>query len=317
MFGCAVTSVRFALAVVLGASAMGKLWNRKGLDELSRTLRLGLRLPMARLVTTGWLAIETATAVGLLLPTTFGYAAAMAVLVFSCLTVGAALLAAQHRGFSCNCFGVRGSQLSRRTVLRNGVLTGAALFVAVAAWSPGGGWRPAPVSPAAVLTLLLALGLSLLVLRWLQGSDPTGSTIAVLPASGPDLGSPALRITAGTEEAQPLDTEQLSGRGYLLAFYSSSCLGCRAALPAMIGYAGERFDDPRQLIAVIVGDRRQGADIASALDGRAIVVHEPVAGPISTGYRINLFPSYVLVSEAGIVLATGQSVRDLPQRQPR
>jgi thiol-disulfide isomerase/thioredoxin len=165
----------------------------------------------------------------------------------------------------------------------------------------------------------LSLVLSLLVLRSLHGGAPTmlGSGGAALPASGPEPGSPALRITAVTEEAKLLDTEQFSGQGYLLAFYSSTCLGCRTALPAMTGYAGELFGDPRQLITVIVGDRRRGADIAATLRGSATVVHEPDGGPISSAYRINLFPSYVLVSEAGIVLATGQSVRDLPQRQPQ
>lgn len=169
------------------------------------------------------------------------------------------------------------------------------------------------------LAATLSLGLSLLVLRSLHGGAPAvpGSRAAVLPASGPRVGSPALRITALSEEGELLDTEQLSGQSYLLAFFSSTCPGCRTALPAMTSYAGRQFGEPRQLIVVIVGDRRRGADIASTLQGSATVVHEPEGGSISTAYRINLFPSYVLVSEAGIVLATGQSVRELPQRQPQ
>lgn len=165
----------------------------------------------------------------------------------------------------------------------------------------------------------LSLALSLLVLRSLNGGALVAqrSSGAVLPASGPEVGSPALPITALTEEAQLLDTSEFSGQGYLLAFFASSCQGCRAALPVMMGYAGQLFDSPRQLITVIVGDRRLGADIASTLRGRATVVHEPEGGPVSTAYQINLFPSYILVSEAGTVVATGQSVRDLPQRQPQ
>ena len=162
----------------------------------------------------------------------------------------------------------------------------------------------------------LSLVLSLLVLRSLHGGAATmpGSPV-VLPASGPELGSPALRITAVTDEAKLLDTDLFSGQGYLLAFFSSTCLACRTALPALTSYAGELFGDPRRLIAVIVGDRRRGADIASTLQGCATLVHEPEGGPISSAYRIALFPSFVLVSEEGIVLATGQSVRELPQRQ--
>lgn len=163
----------------------------------------------------------------------------------------------------------------------------------------------------------LSLVLSVLVLRSLQAGAPTRheAGTVVLPASGPEPGSRALRITAVTEEATVVDTDDFSGQGYLVAFFSSTCLGCRMALPAMTSYAGELFDDPRRLIAVIVGDHRQGADIASTLKGSATVVHETEGGPISSAYRITLFPSYVLVSEEGTVLATGQSVRELPQRQ--
>jgi hypothetical protein len=165
----------------------------------------------------------------------------------------------------------------------------------------------------------LALGLSLVALRALNSGAPAvpGSAAAVLPASGPEVGSAARRITALTAEAKLLDTDQLAGQRYLLAFFSSSCQGCRTALPAMMSYAAQLFGSSERLIAVIVGDPGRGADIALTLQGSATVVHEPEGGPIATGYEINLFPSYVLVSEQGTVMATGQSVRDLPQPQPQ
>lgn len=155
MFSYAVTSMRLVLVVVLGASAAGKLWNREALNELSHTLRSGLRLPLAGLVSTAWVVLEAVTAAGLLLPLTLGYAAALAVLVFGCLTGGAAMLVAQRRRYFCNCFGVGRSELSRRTVARNGVLTAAAVFVAVGARSSVAGSVPAPVLLAAVLSVLL------------------------------------------------------------------------------------------------------------------------------------------------------------------
>jgi AhpC/TSA family len=169
------------------------------------------------------------------------------------------------------------------------------------------------------LAATLALGLSLLVLRSVHGKAPAppGSAVAVLPPSGPEVGSQVRRITALTAEEKLLDTEEFAGQRYLLAFFSSSCQGCRMALPAMMDYAGQLFGSPGQLIAVIVGDRRRGADIASKLQGSATLVYEAEGGPISTAFEINLFPSYILVSEEGKVLATGQSVRDLPQPQPQ
>jgi hypothetical protein len=159
VFSYAVTSVRFVLVVVLGASATGKVGNRKGLDELSQTLRSGLRLPMAGVVSRVWVALEALTALGLTVPPTLRYAAILAVIAFGCLTGGAALLVAQHRGFACNCFGARRAELSWLTVVRNSVLSAAAVFVAIAVQSPAGRSTPAPVLLAAVLTVAVGAAL--------------------------------------------------------------------------------------------------------------------------------------------------------------
>jgi hypothetical protein len=148
-------SVRCALVLVLAAAAIGKVWHRSELAEFSRTLQVGLRLPQARLVASAWVAVEGVTAIALALPLTAGYAAVVAVGVFGCLTAGAAVLVSQHRGFACNCFGTRQSQLSWWTVLRNGALTGAALLLVAGLRLPGAATTPAPVVLAAVLTVLL------------------------------------------------------------------------------------------------------------------------------------------------------------------
>lgn len=170
------------------------------------------------------------------------------------------------------------------------------------------------------LAATLALGISLLILRSLSrsapGGGPVGGAAVTLPASGPDVGSLAPPFTARTTTATVLRTAELLGQTYLLAFVSSTCEGCRMALPGMIGYASQLPGEVR-LITVIVGDPRRGADIEQLLAPVATVVSEPDGGPISTAYQIQLFPSYVLISETGTVLATGQSVRDLPQPQPQ
>jgi hypothetical protein len=169
------------------------------------------------------------------------------------------------------------------------------------------------------LVATLALGISLLILRTLQGSaqpgEPSTGPVA-LPASGPEVGSTAPPFTARTSTGGLLHSGELAGRSYLLAFVSSSCQGCRNALPGMIGYANQ-LPGGFRLITVIVGDPRRGADLEQALAPVATVVSEPDGGPISTAYQIHLFPSYVLISDTGRVLATGQSVRDLPQPQPQ
>jgi len=168
------------------------------------------------------------------------------------------------------------------------------------------------------LAATLALAISLLILRSLHGSPQPGRAlgVAALPASGPEVGSTAAPFTARTTTGALLDAAELTGRSYLLAFVSSTCGGCRNALPGMIDYASQLPRECR-LITVIVGDARRGADLEHALAPVATMVSEPDGGPISAAYQIHLFPSYVLISDTGKVLATGQSVRELPQPQPQ
>jgi hypothetical protein len=167
------------------------------------------------------------------------------------------------------------------------------------------------------LTATLALAISLLNLRLLpvRGSSPAAGGAVSLPASGPEVASPAPPILAATSTGELLDTSTSSGRSYLVAFLSSSCLGCRAALPALLGHG--RLPGSPRLIAVLVGDRRRGADLEQQLASLATIVFEQADGPIATAYRITGFPSYVLVSAEGTVLATGRSVLELPQPQPQ
>ncbi|MEO6500690.1 MAG: hypothetical protein ABIQ09_02120 [Jatrophihabitantaceae bacterium] len=166
------------------------------------------------------------------------------------------------------------------------------------------------------LVATLALGISLLILRALP-LDILGSAQGDSSAphgSGPEVGGLAPPITARTNTGALLDTADLAGSNYLLAFLSSSCPGCLAALPTLVGYAGQ-LGNSQQLVTVIVGDSQRTAELEQRLAQIATVICEPAAGPIAAAYRIGLFPTYLLISEAGTVLATGQSALDLPQPQ--
>lgn len=168
----------------------------------------------------------------------------------------------------------------------------------------------------ATLVATLALGISLLILRALP-LDTLGSAkgnSAAWRDSGPDVGSLAPPITARTNTGAVLDTSDLAGGNYLLAFLSSNCPGCLAEVPGLVGYASQP-GNPQRLVAVIVGESQRRAELEQQLASAASVICEPEAGPIAAAYRITVFPSYVLISETGIVLANGQSALDLPQPQ--
>ncbi|MEV6932700.1 hypothetical protein AB0M46_50550 [Dactylosporangium sp. NPDC051485] len=156
----------------------------------------------------------------------------------------------------------------------------------------------------AAVTATAALGLVLLMIRRLR-HGVAAPAHRPLPGSGPEIGrpAPALDLPPGVEAA---------GGPRLLAFYSVSCAGCRQSLPRFLPYAREFAGTGGQVVAVIVGDERGGAGLASFLHGIATVVHEPEPGVRAGRYGVRLFPQYVLVDAAGQVIATTHSAAELP-----
>ncbi|WP_432971173.1 TlpA family protein disulfide reductase [Dactylosporangium sp. CA-233914] len=154
----------------------------------------------------------------------------------------------------------------------------------------------------AAVTATVALGLVLLLIRRLRHGAPARHP---LPDSGPEIGrpAPALDLPPGVEAA---------AGPRLLAFYSVDCAGCRHSLPRFLPYAREFAGTGGQVVAVIVGDERGGAELASFLHGIATVVHEPEPGVRAQRYGIRLFPQYVLVDADGQVIATTHSATELP-----
>ncbi len=174
----------------------------------------------------------------------------------------------------------------------------------------------------AALVASLALGISLLILRVLPEPEPepepeqASTPGAGRSPGGPDPGSPAPPIAGRASTGQLLDPTDLAGRPHLVAFLSSSCSGCRAELPSLAGYVG-LWPGSLQLIVVIVGDPRRGADLEQALAPIASVVFEPDGGPIAAAYRVTGFPCCVLVSATSTVVASSPSVLSLPLPLPQ
>lgn len=170
----------------------------------------------------------------------------------------------------------------------------------------------------AALIASLALGISLLILRVLPEPAPQpgiGGRVSWSPG-GLEPGSRAQPIVARASTGQHLDSTEFAGRPHLVAFLSGSCPGCRTSLPSLAGYVG-RWPGSLRLIAVIVGDPRQGTELEQSLAPIATVVFEPDRGPIAAAYRVVGFPCYVLVSASATVLASSASVLDLPLAQPQ
>jgi hypothetical protein len=135
----AAAAAQGLLIVVFLASAAGKLRGRRSLRAFASSLvslRLvgpGAAVPVAAAVA----AAEAGAAVLLVGTRTAGFAAA--VVLLSVLSLGVAVVLARGTAAPCRCFGASATPLSRRHLVRNALLTGAAVLgLAAPAGSPPG-----------------------------------------------------------------------------------------------------------------------------------------------------------------------------------
>lgn len=308
MVGYLLVVIRWGLAVTLGVAGYAKARDRTARQELADTLRRGLHLPVGRAGVAAFVAAESAAALLLVLPAVRAAGAVLALIMFAGLAGGSAVLAGRAEQFRCACFGAPDRVIDTRTVMRNLALAAAA---GVLVWRDASGAHSAEAELAGVLTVAVVLLLAThrrelrlaAIVRQRQQHASGGQVPVALPPSGPVVGGPAPELgrLAGVE---------LAGHGYLLAFFSSTCRGCRASLPHFQVYASG-WRDP--VVAVVVGDAAQGADIVRLAGQAATVLTEPSAGPISRAHQIALFPTYVLVDAAHRVTATANSIMDLPR----
>jgi peroxiredoxin len=200
-------------------------------------------------------------------------AAALALLVVFTVVVAAAL--ARGRRPECACFGaIRPRLAGARTFIRNGVLAGAGVAVAV---FPSGREFPrlghAPSWLAAVgIALTAALVLVLIILAWrlhlrLQRGEPAGrrrvpvGLAAVSGSAAPRRAELPVGATAPRFDLPALDGGSVSldslragGRAVLLVFASPGCSQCTAVMSAVAGI----LDAGRRDLSVAVvasGDR--------------------------------------------------------------
>ncbi|MEU4158347.1 MauE/DoxX family redox-associated membrane protein [Actinoplanes sp. NPDC026670] len=150
------TACRVLLGAVFLAAAFGKLRSRPAIRDFTGSLHQ-LSLMPARMVASVAVALGlTEAAVPVLLiadgTATAGFTVALGLL--GVLTAGVAVVLVRGKPAPCRCFGHRESPLSRRHLLRNGLLAGAAVIGL--AGPAGKGTDPAGVLVAAVAGLTVA-----------------------------------------------------------------------------------------------------------------------------------------------------------------
>ncbi len=173
----------------------------------------------------------------------------------------------------------------------------------------------------AALTATLALLVGLRLAHYLRTGRPERTAAAVsssagaaaaLIATGPPVGAPAPELPIVTASGLTVTGADLGSR-YLVGFLSSTCAGCRMNLPMFVQVA-RQFRASGGVLAVVVGDERDGADLIEGLRDVATVLSEPDPTGVATRYQVSAYPTYVLV-EDGVVAAAGPSLLELMGRR--
>jgi thiol-disulfide isomerase/thioredoxin len=172
-----------------------------------------------------------------------------------------------------------------------------------------------------VLDLLLTFG----VIRRLRDHTETLSNLVRYGASsttGPAPGTPGVGVatdipvvgtavgefTAATVDGEPVSTDSLTGTTAMV-FLSSECTTCRAQLPSLVEWAGER--DRERVLVVVTTSASDGADLVAALTNVARVVRDPRGGPVCAAFGVSAFPAACVVID-GTVVATAPDFARLP-----
>jgi hypothetical protein len=153
-------ALRLTLAAVCLVAAVGKLGGRRSVRAFARMLT-DVGVPPRAVPTVGGFVVGAEFAVAALVPwrPTALPGSLLAVGLFAVLTAGTGRAVSRGSTATCRCFGGRGRRLGRDHVVRNAVLTAAAVAAAATARGAVPGAHPVgfagAVAAAALSTLMV------------------------------------------------------------------------------------------------------------------------------------------------------------------
>ncbi|KOG91294.1 hypothetical protein ADK38_03965 [Streptomyces varsoviensis] len=120
-----------------------------------------------------------------------------------------------------------------------------------------------------------------------------------------------------TEDGELVDHASLYQGDTLVAFFSPTCSPCRAKLPHFVEFAATFPGGREKVLATVVGEAADTADMVERLRPVARVVREDSnKGAVSTAFALQAFPAILVVSpsnEHGRPIITADNLdRDLP-----
>lgn len=282
------------LAVVFAAAGAAKLADLGGSREAVVAFGvpariagpIGVLLPAAELATAALLVAGAAGIDGLL---TAGALAAATLLVAFCAGIAISLL--RGRAPDCHCFGqLHSSPVSGRTLARNGVLLGVAVFAASGGDPLAGALTAAVALGSAALAGLRAPARN--AERAGGGGLPVGSRAPAFEL--PSRGGPAVSLTGLLETGRPL----------LLVFADPDCGPCIALAPEIADWQYRHAGELTIAVIERADDRPAGGVDPHGRRNVLLQQHREIAD----SYGVEGTPSALLVAADGSVesgLASG------------
>ena len=108
-----------------------------------------------------------------------------------------------------------------------------------------------------------------------------------------------------------ISSAMLSDAAGLLAFFSAECRSCRSHMGELAEAARKRRGVAPLTLVVVDGDADVGADLITAAQAFASVAVEPDGGPISSIFRVDVFPTFFRLGSDGQVWAKGHVAREV------
>jgi hypothetical protein len=165
-----------------------------------------------------------------------------------------------------------------------------------------------------VVNLILTIG----VIRRLR--EHTKQLVNVGRASFDDdvralrVGAEVGEFSATTVDGLPISRETFVTRT-AVTFLTPGCEPCVEKLPGFVEYARRAPGGRDQVLAVVVGDAEEAADMVADLSDVALVVVERHGGPLTSAFQVTAYPVLLMAApdEQGRLAIQAQDVT-LPQR---
>lgn len=158
--------------------------------------------------------------------------------------------------------------------------------------------------------LLLNLFLTFALARQVRShGDQLARRVSAAPRLTPGTQIPEFSVETVSGDRRSLD--DMRGRRSIVAFFAPGCPPCHEQLPEFARLARKVAGGASQVLAVVNGEGDSASEFVRTLAGAASVVCETARGAAITAFSVEGYPSFFVLGEGGVVVASGPTVRHI------